>query len=53
MELKSASYADVSSGALRFNRTFMELKYRTAVHNAIAQKRFNRTFMKLKSSFTP
>ena len=31
-----------------FNRTFMELKYRTYKDNAKTPKGFNRTFMELK-----
>ena len=33
---------------LRFNRTFMELKYLLQTHSSLLRVRFNRTFMELK-----
>ena len=38
---------------LRSNRTFMELKFKTAKDNQVKLDRSNRTFMELKYTSTP
>ena len=48
MELKYATGAH-NNRVARFNRTFMELKFRNRAKHKTSLRRFNRTFMELKS----
>ena len=49
MELKSAARPCSILRRVRFNRTFMELKYITSEGPSKMKECFNRTFMELKS----
>ena len=53
MELKHTMYSKIQNLAVRFNRTFMELKRRTPMCAVLRINGFNRTFMELKLDTNP